>query len=184
MRSAALVQRSPKSQFKRQLLWLSFAVLFGWWQGELAWALVFGLTTLLLWHSWQLYRLMTWLHKNDHRDVPEAPGIWGDLFDELHRLLNRHRKAEDKLRQVIARVQKSTSALQDAVIMLDSSGDLEWWNRSARRLLGLRRPDDIGEPITNLQSSMAQFHYWGEKGQIHPDTDQATRRALAALSRS
>lgn len=144
------MHQSPKSQFKRQLLWLSLAMLVGWWQGEVAWALVFALTALLLWHSLQLYRLMTWLDKNDHREVPEAPGVWGDLFDELHRLLNRHRKAEDKLRQVIARVQKSTSALQDAVIMLDSSGDLEWWNRSARRLLGLRRPDDIGEPITNL----------------------------------
>ena len=36
-----------------------------------------------------------------------------------------------------------------------------------------------GKPITNIQSSMAQFHYWGEKGQIHPDTDQATRCLIA-----
>ena len=43
-----------------------------------------------------------------------------------------------------------------------------------------RGPTLDGKPITNLQSSMAQFHYWGEKGQIHPGTDQATRRLIGA----
>ncbi|MEH6471391.1 MAG: phosphate regulon sensor histidine kinase PhoR [Halopseudomonas sp.] len=139
-----------KFLFKRQLLVLLLAVVVGWLLGSVAWALVLALAGLLLWHSWQLNRLMSWLRKSDHREVPEGRGLWGDLFDDLYRLLNRHRKAEAKLRQVINRVQKSTSALRDAVVMLDSNGDLEWWNRSARRLLGLRRPDDIGQPITNL----------------------------------
>ncbi len=137
-------------QFKSQLLLILLAGLVGWVQGDLAWGLVLVLSPLLLWHGWQLYRLIQWLRQGDHRQVPESRGVWGEVFDQLYRLLNRHRQAESKLRQVIARVQESTSALRDAVVMVDASGELEWWNRSARRLLGLKRPDDLGQSITNL----------------------------------
>ncbi|EPN15196.1 phosphate regulon sensor protein phoR [Pseudomonas syringae pv. actinidiae ICMP 18804] len=34
--------------------------------------------------------------------------------------------------------------------MLDSEGNLEWWNRAAETLLGLKTPQDSGQPVTNL----------------------------------
>ena len=34
--------------------------------------------------------------------------------------------------------------------MLDSDGNLEWWNRAAETLLGLKTPQDSGQPVTNL----------------------------------
>jgi two-component system phosphate regulon sensor histidine kinase PhoR len=34
--------------------------------------------------------------------------------------------------------------------MLDAQGNLEWWNRAAETLLGLKRNQDGGQPITNL----------------------------------
>ncbi len=43
-----------------------------------------------------------------------------------------------------------------------------------------RAPTHDGKPITHLQSSMAQFHYWGDKGQIHPKTERVTRRLIDA----
>lgn len=38
-----------------------------------------------------------------------------------------------------------------------------------------RGPVVDGKVITNPQSSMAQFFYWGERGKIHPATDEVTR---------
>ena len=38
-----------------------------------------------------------------------------------------------------------------------------------------RGPVREGKAITNPQSSMAQFFYYGEEGRIHPATDEATR---------
>lgn len=137
-------------QFKRLLLILSLAIAVGYLLGSIAWALVAVLAGLLAWQYLQLYRLMRWLRHSSSREVPESHGSWGELFDELYRLLNRHRKAEGKLRGVIERVQESTSALSDAVVMVDGNGDLEWWNRSAKHLLGFKRPDDVGQQITNL----------------------------------
>ena len=150
---------SSAFQFKRQLFALVAALLIGWLIGEVAWSLVVVLATLLLWHIWQMYRLMRWLRHSSRAEVPESRGVWGDLFDEMYRLLNRHRKAEAKLRQVIDRVQESTAALRDAVVMADTEGNLSWWNRSAKRLLGLKRPDDMGQPITNLVRDPRFFRY-------------------------
>jgi len=55
-----------------------------------------------------------------------------------------------RLQAVIDRVQESTAALKDAVIMLDRDGNLEWWNRAAETLLGLKTPQDSGQPVSNL----------------------------------
>ena len=38
-----------------------------------------------------------------------------------------------------------------------------------------RGPMEQDTPITHVQSSMAQFYYWGDYGEIHPDTEKATR---------
>ena len=51
---------------------------------------------------------------------------------------------------MIDRIQESTAALRDAVIMLDSDGNLEWWNLAAENLLGLKTPQDGGQPVSNL----------------------------------
>src|SRR5690606_41557741 len=34
--------------------------------------------------------------------------------------------------------------------MLDRDGNLEWWNPAGSRLLGLKAPEDNGQPVTNL----------------------------------
>ena len=34
--------------------------------------------------------------------------------------------------------------------MLDSDGNLEWWNLAAENLLGLKTPQDGGQPVSNL----------------------------------
>ncbi len=41
-----------------------------------------------------------------------------------------------------------------------------------------RGPVVDGEVITNPQSTMAQFYYWGEPGEIHPATERATRALI------
>nr|WP_242521454.1 phosphate regulon sensor histidine kinase PhoR [Motiliproteus sp. SC1-56] len=129
---------------------LLFALLIGWWLDALGWALAAALAGLLAWHNYQLSRLYRWLLRSDGSDAPEAPGAWGHLTDAIYRLQRQHRQSEAHLRGVIKRVQESSSALKDAVVMIDSQGNMEWWNRAAKQLLGLRRPDDVGQGVLNL----------------------------------
>ncbi|WP_410524910.1 phosphate regulon sensor histidine kinase PhoR [Pseudomonas sp. DTU_2021_1001937_2_SI_NGA_ILE_001] len=126
-------------------------MLVGLVSGEYGWSLSIGLGLYLAWTLKQLLRLHAWLssHKADE-PPPDGYGLWGDVFDSIYHLQRRDQRVRGRLQAVIDRVQESTAALRDAVIMLDADGNLEWWNRAAETLLGLKTPQDGGQPVTNL----------------------------------
>ena len=66
-------------------------------------------------------------------------------------------EASCRASSIAPRVHRSA---QDAVIMLDSDGNLEWWNPAANRLLGLKKPQDAGHPIGNLVRHPAFKEYF------------------------
>lgn len=134
-----------------RLFWLLLgSLLVGLITGEFAWALVAGLTLYLAWTLRQMLRLHRWLRNSPNDPPPEARGIWGEIFDTLYHMQRRDSRRRLRLQMVIDRIQTSTAALRDAVVMIDGDGDLEWWNHAAERLLGLRAPDDSGQHVTNL----------------------------------
>lgn len=102
------------------------------------------------WHWLQLYRLNQWLEDGQSSLLPRTLGIWGSVFTQTQRLQQRSIKNQQQLQGVINRIQDSTAALKDAVMMVDSTGALEFWNQAAEGYLGLRHPVDLGQPITNL----------------------------------
>jgi two-component system, OmpR family, phosphate regulon sensor histidine kinase PhoR len=136
---------------RRLLLIVAGCLLVGLITGEYAWALVVGLSAYVGWTLRQIHRLLLWL-RNDQADQPppDSHGVWGEIFDSLYQLQRRDLRLRGQLQSVIDRVQGSTAALKDAVIMLDSDANLEWWNPAAERLLGLKKPQDAGHPVTNL----------------------------------
>lgn len=136
---------------RRLLLLLVGCGLVGLITGEYAWALAIGLGGYLLWHLKQLLRLHKWLRERQPDEAPpEGYGLWGEIFDNIYHLQRRDQRVRGRLQAVIDRVQESTAALRDAVIMLDAEGNLEWWNRAAEQLLGLKTPQDSGQSIANL----------------------------------
>ncbi len=141
-------------QFKIHIQLIVFSLVAGGFVGFLFGQVLLGLVVVLLgWVIWNLInqvRLHNWLHRGLDKEVPEARGPWGAILDELHYLDRDHRASEAQLKSIIDRVQESTTALQDAVVMVDSHGNIEWWNKAAKRLLGLKRPDDVGQGVTNL----------------------------------
>ena len=150
---------------RRLLLLLAACGLIGLITGQYAWALAIGIGAYLLWHLKQLLRLHAWLRERQPDDAPpEGYGLWGEVFDSIYHLQRRDQRVRGRLQAVIDRVQESTAALRDAVIMLDSEGNLEWWNRAAEQLLGLKTPQDSGQAITNLVRH-PRFKEYFEAGQ-------------------
>ena len=113
--------------------------------------LLIGLIGLLIWHFRQLIRLLTWLKNSDsNAEPPHSSNLWGEVFDQLYRMQQRDQRIRSGLQSVIARVQESTAALTDAVIMLDKHGQLSWWNKAAETLLGFKKPQDLHQLASNL----------------------------------
>ncbi|OUR70657.1 phosphate regulon sensor histidine kinase PhoR [Marinomonas sp. 42_23_T18] len=118
---------------------------------------------LLTWQFYELYRFHHWIHRSGRSLPPDSKGIWGDVFDAVNRLQKKQRKSKKRMQQALTRIESSTSALKDGVIMADSTGRLEWWNNAAGELLGLVKPVDRSQPLTNIVRTPEFFRYFSQK---------------------
>ena len=111
------------------------------------------LTAACLYLAWQLvnlYRLDRWLRLRSQIDPPNLGGIWGDVIGQVVRLHRRKQYHKQRLVQLYRELRRSTAALPDGVIILSSQHEIVWFNRQAARLLGLKRPVDVGLRVDNL----------------------------------
>jgi two-component system phosphate regulon sensor histidine kinase PhoR len=92
-------------------------------------------------------------------DPPDLGGIWDDVIAQVVRLHRRKQYHKQRLVQLFRELRRSTAALPDGVIILSSQLDIVWFNRQAARLLGLKRPIDIGLRVDNLIRSPEFIHY-------------------------
>ncbi|WP_296246547.1 phosphate regulon sensor histidine kinase PhoR [Pseudomonas sp. UBA4194] len=151
------------------LLLVGGCLLVGLITGHYGWCLAAGLGLYLAWTLKQLLRLHRWLaeHTAD-QPPPDGYGLWGEVFDSIYHMQRRDQRARGRLQAVIDRVQESTAALRDAVIMLDADGNLEWWNRAAETLLGLKTPQDSGQPVTNFVRHPRFKEYFEQENYAEP----------------
>ncbi len=136
--------------FRHLTLSLLLAWFLGWLFDNSLVAICLTLAGFLFWHWFQLHRMQKWLLNQENVEPPESRGIWGSVFDDIYHLQRRQQKAQSRLKAVIQRIEDGTAALKDGVLMVNSQGNLEWWNHAASQLLGLKESQDIGQPITNL----------------------------------
>nr|WP_284041333.1 phosphate regulon sensor histidine kinase PhoR [Halomonas olivaria] len=134
-----------------RIAWLAtLGVCLGWLLGAPGLGLAAGLSACLFYHLRQLLALYQWLTLHPHDEPPAARGMWGELLDRLYRYQKSQRITQSRLRATLARIQESSEAMRDSVVMLDRHGDLEWWNSAATEMLGLQAAHDRGQHITNL----------------------------------
>ncbi|MDH3514478.1 MAG: phosphate regulon sensor histidine kinase PhoR [Gammaproteobacteria bacterium] len=139
-------------------------------------AIGFGL--YIGWTLRYLRNLHRWLLDHRASDIPDAGGMWGEVFDEIHKLVKQASRRQDHLSGMLTRFQKAASAMPDAVIVLSQQGDIEWANTSAARLLGVRYPRDVGMRLINLlrDPEFAQYLERGDYsellGIISPDNSE------------
>lgn len=117
------------------------------------WALPFivGLLLYIAWHLRQMYRVERWLTRGaPATETPDTGGIWEQLVNHVYRLQQRSRGRKKRLQSIVNRFHRSTEAMPDAAVVLSSQNEIEWANRAARELLGIRNPQDHGQRIDNL----------------------------------
>lgn len=144
------IRRLWLEELFRVVSFFSGAWIIGCWQDQpwpfLSAALVFYIG----WHLFNLYRLHCWLQKSKKFTPPRALGLWDSVFQQVLRLQQRNRKRKRKLTNMLKRFQTSTAAMPDAAVVLKNQVYIEWFNRAAQHLLGLRQIEDNGQHIGKL----------------------------------
>ncbi|WP_027858366.1 phosphate regulon sensor histidine kinase PhoR [Marinobacterium jannaschii] len=143
-------------------------LLIGFMVGHPGWILGLAILIWGIYQSHQFGRLTDWLQFESEKEPPEAGSHWGELFDELSRLQKRHKSREKYLRSVITRFQQSSAALHDAIVIIDRHNNLEWWNKAADRLLGLKASSDRGKPVMNLLRDPRFIRYFKKDNYAEP----------------
>jgi two-component system phosphate regulon sensor histidine kinase PhoR len=124
------------------------------------WLWILGSACLYLaWQLLNLHRLDRWLRLRSQIDPPALGGVWGDIIAQVVRLHRRKQYHKQRLVQLFRELRRSTAALPDGVIILSPQHEIVWFNRQAARLLGLRRPVDVGLRIDNLIRAPEFAHY-------------------------
>ena len=143
-------------------IWLLFALAMGALLGIVVPVLFVALTGYILWHLYNLNRLVNWLNK-PVKNTPEAMGIWDDVFFQLHNKHKRQKKSRKKLSKMLKQFQKSTKALPYATIVLNSNNEIEWFNPASKSLFGFRSGLDVGQRIDNLIRQPDFINYLNNK---------------------
>lgn len=146
------------SELRRLAAFLAAALLAGWLlQSVLLWLLL-GCLAFIGLHLWQMRAIETWLNQRSNKKAPQCNGIWEEISHHVLQQYNRQSKERRRLQGIISRVQETTAAQRDAVILLQKDHTIQWWNQSAHQLLGLRAEDN-GKPIFNYIRSPRFVRY-------------------------
>jgi two-component system phosphate regulon sensor histidine kinase PhoR len=123
----------------------------------LAAAVVFGAYIAIMLR--RLHQLQHWLRARDISNIPDAEGLWGDVFNQIRKLVNQAERREDQLAGMVERFQNAASAMPDAVVILSQSDEIEWANPMAAPLLGtgMRLSNLVRHPEFNHYLSIGAF---------------------------
>lgn len=110
-----------------------------------------GIFIYLVRHLIYIKKLAKWLAQSKSNiEPPEGNGVWFGIFNRIYELQKRNKSQKVKLAAALTRFQEAASAMPDAMIILTQEGKIEWFNQAAKRLLGLKSPQDIEQHISNL----------------------------------
>ncbi|MDF9393225.1 MULTISPECIES: phosphate regulon sensor histidine kinase PhoR [Methylococcus] len=125
------------------------AVVTGLIVEDIGLALWLGTALYLLHHLVHANRLYVWMRGGRSGRIPAGSGIWEEIYYLIYKLRRRNKRRKKQLIRMLERFRTATSALPDATVVLGARDEIDWFNESACRLLGLRK-SDLGQNIGNL----------------------------------
>jgi two-component system phosphate regulon sensor histidine kinase PhoR len=144
------MRRAWRREWRRIAYVLLLGFLGGWMFEAPRLGLIVAISLYVLYNLRLLQWLAQWVESPKQVELPDAGGVWGEIFDQLYAMQRRNKKRKRKLASIVAEFQASTAALPDGAIVVSSRGEIAWFNNAAQALLGLRSPQDNGQRIANL----------------------------------
>lgn len=141
-----------RSELWRIIATVAAALVPGYAIGAPFLATSIALAAYLAWHLRQAYRLARWLEVGDpaETDLPDSRGVWDAVYRQAESRIDELSRSNKMLEGQMNKYRQVARALPDAAVAFSHTGEIELINDAARRLLGLREPQDLGRPVKNL----------------------------------
>jgi len=138
---------------------------------------------LLLWRqAVNLRALARWLQSPPGTEVPEGPGMWGEVFNILHQSGRVQLNSQHQLSAALERFQRAAEAIPDGIVMLNETGQIEWCNPVAETQFGIGNHHDHGQPISYLVRQAQFTDYLVAQNYAEPLVMKSARNANLTLS--
>jgi two-component system phosphate regulon sensor histidine kinase PhoR len=160
-----MAYRSARYYSARFVLAAILVVGVGWFLGHPLVAILVALAIYGIWNLFNIFRLQRWLRSHES-EVPQSYGVWSEIFDRISKLEKERADQSHKYREMIRDFQSLTDALPDATLVIDGQGNINWCNNTARVLLGLKIPEDLGQPVTNLLRGSDFANWLAVQGEV------------------
>jgi len=164
---------------------VTLVALLLWGIFSAALAVLFMLTVLLIvmaLHARQLYRLGQWLQDARIETIPEAGGIWDEVFSRLYRMVKRHNQIRQELAAELQHIEQATAALPEGVAILNEVNRIEWCNPLAQQHFDLDPEHDFMQDITYLVRQPEFVEYLRESNFSEPLVMRPARHDGTVLS--
>ncbi len=105
-------------------------------------------------------------------NIPEDNAFLFDVAERIYFSKRKHRRIKSRIRDQLRRVEDSTSALNDGVLITSGFDQLSWWNKAAEEMLHLSKGSDLGQSVTNFIRAPHFIEYL-KKGDFEKPIDVA-----------
>lgn len=134
---------------------LTFGELTGFWM-ETTLFFVSVALVISVWRRNQMYR---WLEKRPGQPITQIPGIWLDMTRRIQKREAEINQEKEAAQRILAGLHQSLASLDAGLVHLSIDWRINWWNKPATQLLGLRDAFDKDASLFNLVRTPELFDY-------------------------
>lgn len=132
------------------LLFLGAGVAIGWLYERPGLGLMVAALIALLWQVRQLLSFDRALRTGDFDNFRQGEGIWEQIVSRFQYENAKAARRKERYRQLLQEVRKSTNAMPDGAVILNTDNEIITCNRAAKQLSGLKRKKDRGQRVDNI----------------------------------
>lgn len=150
MRRSLLLRLAWRQSLLRLLIIYALTVALGLWLDCLPWALLVVTALVALRGYWRLYRVSRFLDWRQQLQTVHGQGLWAALETLIHRRQTENRDRSRRLVSLLRAYRQAATAMPEGALIVNRrDAHLIWFNKSARRLLGLNYPQSLGSALTD-----------------------------------
>lgn len=154
---------------------LIIASAIGWMGGAFWEVLAIGSLCVVGWQFWRLRAVLRRLTARKRLQPAQGDGVWNELDRLLHRGQVDMRTRKRRLLAMLRAYRAAAAALPDAVVVIDrNSQRVQWFNKAATSLLGLRHPSDLNAAVGDRLQPLPMSHWLSAGRNAEPMLDAAS----------